>query len=124
MPTGTAVVLHPAARPVHRGLARRAAWLACELVLAAALLVVGTVAVAALLLALVVAAPLAAACVAWFVWRSGDGAARQAARVRARLRRRARALGLVVLAGSQPALLRIAAAGVRDPARSPRTASR
>jgi hypothetical protein len=123
VPTGTAVLLHPQARrPARRGLARRAARLAGALLLAAALVVVGTVAVAALLLALVVAAPLVAAGVAWLVWRSGDGAARETARIRSRLRRRARALGLVVLAGSQPALVRLAAAGVRDPGPARRAA--
>ena len=111
MPNGTAVLLRPtAASPAQRGLARRTARLSGGLLLAAALLAVGAVAVAALLLALVVAAPLAAAGLAWLAWRSGDGPAREAARARSRLRRRARTLGLVVLAGSQPPFARLAAA--------------
>lgn len=111
------LALHlPAASPAERrGLAARAVKLATELVLVAALLVAGAVAVILLLLLLVIATPLAAAVVAWLVWSSGDVASRQARRVRARLRRRARALGLVVLAGSQPAVLRLAAASAKPP---------
>ncbi|MGE5434799.1 MAG: hypothetical protein ACM3S3_08450 [Candidatus Doudnabacteria bacterium] len=105
------LALHlPAAPPAaRRGLAARFAKLATELVLAAAIVAAGAVAVILLLLLVVIATPLAAALVAWLVWRSGDVASRQASRVRARLRRRARALGLVVLAGSQPGVLRLAA---------------
>jgi hypothetical protein len=119
MPTGTAVLLHPAVPRRSGGLrlARRVGTLGGELVLALTLVTGGAVAIVLLLLLVVIAAPLAAGLVTWLVWRSGDAASRQAKRVRARLRRRARALGLVVLAGSQPALLRLATAGARDPAR-------
>jgi hypothetical protein len=104
--------LHVAGAPApRRALAPRAPRLALELLLAAAILTGGTVAVLLLSLLLLVAAPIAALLVAWALWRSGDGASREARRVRARLRRRARALGLVVLAGSQPTLLRLVAAG-------------
>jgi hypothetical protein len=124
MPTEAAVLLHPAARrPPAPGLARRAGTFGGELLLAAAIIAGGTVAVALVLLLLLLAAPLAAALVGWLVWRSGDGASRRAARVRSRLRRRARALGLVVLAGSQPGVLRLATAGARHPAKPPRGAA-
>lgn len=105
--------LHVAGNPVaaHVPLARRAARLTAELAFAGALLAAGTVAVLLLSLLALVTAPVAALLVVWIAWRSGDAAAREARRVRARLRRRARALGLVVLAGSRPALLRLAAAG-------------
>lgn len=112
MATRTALALHPAA-PAPRGLASRAAKLASDLVLTLALVAGGAVAALMLALLAVIAAPVAAGAFAWLAWRSGDAAGREAARVRARLRRRARALGLVVLAGSQPALLRLAAAGSR-----------
>ncbi len=118
MPTGTAVLLHPvvARRTERRPLAQRAGALAGELVIASALVAGGTVAVVLLLLLVVLAAPLAAGAAAWLVWRSGDSPSRRAKRMRARLRRRARALGFVVLAGSQPAVLRLAAASARSSA--------
>jgi hypothetical protein len=87
--------------------------LALELVFAAAILTGGAIGVLLLSLLVLVTAPLAAALVLWIAWRSGDAASREARRVRARIRRRARALGLVVLAGSRPALLRLAIAGAR-----------
>jgi len=116
MPTGSAVLLHPAPRRASRPrLARRAGSVVTELVLALALIAGGTVTAVALLLLVVLAAPLGAALFAWVLWRSANGPARRTNEVRARLRRRARALGLVVLAGSQPGVLRLAAAGARDP---------
>jgi len=116
MPTGSAVLLHPALRRAPRPrLARRAGSLAAELVLALALIAGGTVTAVVLLLLVVLAAPLGAALFAWALWRSGSGPARRTNEGRARLRRRARTLGLVVLAGSQPGVLRLAAAGARDP---------
>lgn len=118
MATRSAVLLHPGVRRTeHRGLARRAATLAGELLLALSILVGGTVMVALLLLLLVLVAPLAALVVAWLLWRSGDAATRRTRAIRSRLRRRARALGLVVLAGTQPGVLRLATAGVKDPPR-------
>ena len=119
MASGSAVLLHPAVarRPARRGLARRAVTLAGELLLGLSLIAGGAVMVALLLLLLVLAAPLAAALVAWLLWRSGDAASRRTREVRSRLRRRARALGLVVLAGTQPGVLRLAAAGSKDPQR-------
>jgi hypothetical protein len=122
MATRTALALHLAGVPApRRGLARRAGKLALELLLGAVLLAGATVAVMLLFLLVVIAAPLAAGLALWLVWRSGDVASREAHRVRARLRRRARALGLVVLAGSQPALLRLAAAAGARPNATPRT---
>lgn len=116
MATRTALALHVSARPAERrGLARRAGKLVTELCFAAALVAGAAVAVVLLFLLAVLAAPLAAGFVVWLVWRSGDLTSREARRVRARLRRRARALGLVVLAGSQPTLLRLANAGTRSP---------
>jgi hypothetical protein len=98
MPTAKAILLHPAALPgVGRGTARRAVAFAGELVLAAAMVAGAAIAVAFVLTLGVVAAPLAAPVVLWIVWRSGDGAAREARRLRARTRRRARALGLSLL---------------------------
>lgn len=119
MATGSAVPLHRAVarRPERRGLARRAAAAAGELLLALSILAGGTVMVAFLLMLLMLVAPLAAAVVAWLLWRSGDAASRRARVVRSRLRRRARALGLVVFAGTQPGMLRLATAGEKDPAR-------
>jgi hypothetical protein len=116
MATRTALALHLVGRPAEGlGLAQRAARLAADLVLGVAIVAGGAVAMLLLLLLLVVATPLAAAVVAWLAWRSGSVASREARRVRARLRRRARALGLVVLAGSQPAVMRLASAGARAP---------
>ena len=116
MPTGSAVLLHPAPRRASRPrLARRAGSVVTELVLALALIAGGAVTAVAMLLLVVLAAPLAAALFTWVLWRSATGRARRTNEVRARLRRRARALGLVVLAGSQPGVLRLAAAGARDP---------
>jgi hypothetical protein len=111
MAARTALSLRLASAPApRRGLAGAAAKVGSELVLGLVLLAGATVAVVLLCLLVVVAAPVAAALAAWLVWRSGDVAARETRRIRARLRRRARALGLVVLAGSQPALFRLAAA--------------
>jgi hypothetical protein len=114
MPARSAVTLSIPRRTPWLALVRRSGLLARELLFAAALLAAGTVAVMLVSLLVVIAAPIAAGLLGWFLWRSGDVAAREARRVRARLRRRARALGLVVLAGSQPALLRIAS-GARPP---------
>ncbi len=102
MPTGPAVPLHPRAdlRPRRGRHLRHVAGLAGQLLFAAAIIVGGAVAIALLLTFVLVAAPLAAVLVSWIVWRSGDVAARQARRMRSRLRRRARALGLVVLPGT------------------------
>jgi hypothetical protein len=98
MPTAKAILLHSPALPgAGRGTARRAVAFAGELVLAAAMVAGGAIAVAFVLTLGVVAAPLAAPVVLWIVWRSGDGAAREARRLRARTRRRARALGLSLL---------------------------
>jgi hypothetical protein len=103
------VALHVADVPApHRSLVPRAGKLALELALAGAILAGATVGVLLLSLLFLVTAPFAAALVVWIAWRSGDAAGREARRVRARLRRRARALGLVVLAGSQPVFLRLA----------------
>lgn len=121
MGTRTAVLLHPAVAPARgRSLVRRAGKVASELSLGLVLLAGGAAAMTLLLVVLVLAAPLAAALALWLAWRSGDGPAREARRVRARLRRRARSLGLVVLAGSRPTLLRLAASARHD--RAPRTA--
>jgi hypothetical protein len=116
MATRTASALHLAGPSApRRGLAQRTARVGTGLVLAFILLAGATVAVMLVFLLVMIAAPLAAALALWFVWRSGDVATREARRVRARLRRRARALGLVVLAGSRPALLRLAGAGAHPP---------
>jgi hypothetical protein len=110
------VALHVTGVPApRRPLAPRAGRLALELILAGAILAGGTVGVLLLSLLVLLTAPFAAALLIWIAWRSGDAAAREARRVRARIRRRARTLGLVVLAGSRPALLRLAAAGTRQP---------
>ena len=98
--------------------ARRAGDVVNGLALGGALLAGGAVVVVLLSLLLVVCAPLGAGLAAWLLWRSGDGAAREARRVRVRLRRRARALGLVVLAGSRPAVLRLAQARRGAPTRA------
>lgn len=125
MATGAAIPLHPVRKPARAPLAARAASLAGHFLLAAALIIGGSVALAMTLTLVFVAAPLAAALVLWFVWRAGDGAARQANRMRARVRRRARALGLTVLAGAQSGLvLRLATAGTRSPSRPPRSGVR
>lgn len=99
MPTGNAILLHPASarRPTR---ARRARALGEGLLLAAAILAGGTVAVALTLLLLVVSAPLGAGVLAWLAWRSREALRAGPEGERARIRRRARALGLVVLAGS------------------------
>jgi len=125
MPTGPAILVHPASRRRERpSLAVRAATLLGHFVFAAALIVGGSVALAMVLTLVFVAAPLAAGLVLWMIWRSGDAAARQTRRVRARVQRRARSLGLSVLAGAQPAaMLRLATAGARERPRSPRAAS-
>jgi hypothetical protein len=116
MATRTALALHVPARPAERrGLVQHAGKLVTELGFALVLVAGATVAVVLLFLLAVLAAPLAAAFLVWLMWRSGDLTSREARRVRARLRRRARALGLVVLAGSQPTLLRLATAGSRSP---------
>jgi hypothetical protein len=110
------VALHVTGAPASRHpLAPRAGHLALQLVLAGAILAGGTVGVLLLSLLVLLTAPFAGALLVWIAWRSGDAAAREARRVRARIRRRARTLGLVVLAGSQPALQRLAAAGTRPP---------
>lgn len=114
MATPAASTLHPVPiRALRQGLARRSARLASELLLGTTIATGITVAGALLLLLALLTAPFAAVLLGWMLWRSGGGAAREARRVRARLRRRARTLGLVVLAGSRPALLRLAAAGTR-----------
>lgn len=119
MATRTAVRGRPPVVPAPGGgLAQRTGKLGSELLLGLVLLAGGAVAVTVVFLLLIVAAPLAAALAAWLAWRSGDVTAREARRVRARLRRRARALGLVVLAGSRPTLLRLAA-GARGPVPRP-----
>ncbi len=116
MTTGTAVLVHPAMKRLERpGVVRRTGTLAAELLVVAALLAVGTAAIVLLLLLVLLSAPVFAGILGWLLWRSGDSTARRAARVRARLRRRARALGLVVLAGSQPAVARFVAAGPKSP---------
>jgi hypothetical protein len=96
MPTADAILLHRIARG-RRGPARRAAAFTAGLVLCAAVVAGAAVAVALVLALAVVAAPLAAGMALWLVWRSGDVAAREARRLRARVRRRARALGLTVV---------------------------
>jgi membrane protein implicated in regulation of membrane protease activity len=119
--TGAAIPLHRVRKPARASLAARAASLAGHFLLAAALIIGGSVALALTLTLVFVAAPLAAAFVLWFVWRAGDGTARQTNRLRARVRRRARALGLTVLAGARSRLVvRLATAGTRSPARPPR----
>jgi len=123
MSNGPAMLVHPVARTRERPSAgARAAALLGQLAFAAALIVGGSVALAMVLTLVFVAAPLAAALVFWMIWRSGDAAARQTRRVRARVRRRTHALGLSVLAGAQPAMpLRLAAAAAtREPERRPR----
>ena len=118
MATETAVLLHPtvARRAGRGGLARRVASFARGLALTIAILSGGTVMVVLLLMLLVIAAPVAVLFVAWLVWRSGGTVGRDARAVRARLRRRARALGLVVLAGTQPGVLRLASTSAKEPA--------
>ena len=101
MSNGPAMLVHPVARTRERPSAgARAAALLGQLAFAAALIVGGSVALAMVLTLVFVAAPLAAALVFWMIWRSGDAAARQTRRVRARVRRRTHALGLSVLAGA------------------------
>ena len=97
MSTGNAIPLqHPSA--ARDSLARRATTLAGQLLFAAALIVGGTIAIALFLTFVFVAAPIVAAIVLWVIARSGDGAARRARRMRVSIRRRARALGLTVVA--------------------------
>jgi hypothetical protein len=96
LPTGHAISLHPAAERAGANLARRTASFAGHCLFAVALVLGGAVAVTATLLLVLIAAPIAAPIVLWVVWRSGDLAAREARRLRARLRK-ARALGLTVI---------------------------
>lgn len=84
--------------PPHRALATFLG----HAVLAGALLLVGTALCVLALLVAVVAAPIAAAGVMWLMRRLDEGeAAQRTRRVRARIRRRTRALGLRVLGSSR-----------------------
>jgi hypothetical protein len=99
MPSAHPILLHPAARGARRGPgpAQRAAAFSAGLLVVAASVTGAAIAVALLLTLAVIAAPLAAGILLWLVWRSRDVAAREARRLRARVRRRARALGLSVV---------------------------
>lgn len=105
MPNGTvatlpriAIVRTPAAR-VRERTHRSPAAFAMEAALAATIFSAGMLVCLAALLFVVLAAPLVAVGVLWVLWRCDDSeTARRSRRVRARIRRRARALGLRVLA--------------------------
>ncbi len=96
MSTGNAIPLHR--RPAHdRSVAQRAAAALGQLLLTAIVVAGGTVAVAIAASVVLAVAPLVAVVVFWVIWRSGDVAGRRVRRLRARLRRRARALGVSML---------------------------
>lgn len=108
MPNGTVATLPRLAivdaphRPPRPSLPRSIAAFLGHALLAATLLTAGTALCAAALLVAVVTAPVAASGVMWLMWRLDEGEAEQRARrVRARIRRRTRALGLRVLASSR-----------------------
>lgn len=106
MPNGTVATLPriAIARPRPQ---RTAVTFVAELALVGALATAGIAVFVAALMVAVLAAPLVAAGLLWAMWRYDEGdASRQARRVRARLRRRARALGLTVLDPSPRETLR------------------
>lgn len=105
MHTGRAVLLHPAlARtPWHVAAAVTGVDVARHVALTFAVMAGGAIAVALVLLLAVVSAPLGLALLTWLLWRSSQDGAREVRRSLARMRRRARALGLRVVRGGAEA---------------------
>lgn len=100
MSTESAIPLHPRSTRRRELLAHEASRIAGGILLVAAVAAGGAIVVVLGLLLVVVAAPIGAALALWVAWRTQDLAAVHARRVRAHLRRRARALGLHVYAGA------------------------
>ena len=110
MPTQATVLQHPAAARRSSSDDEPSGALWGDSILALVLVAFGSALFIAALLALVLLAPLVAGVLLWLAWRSRAGA--RPARRRALARRRARALGLVVLAGGPRSAARRATASL------------